>query len=80
MKSLLLLCKLALKFGLIEEARKSYRRKRGSKSFFTPEDKVALAFLMMYTGMLAIKLKEALNGNINYQIFCGIRISPRNQL
>ncbi len=23
---------------------------------------------------------DALNGNIHYQIFCGIRISPENQL
>lgn len=69
-----------MKFGLIEEERKSYKRKRGRKSFFTPEGKVALAFLKMYTGLSAPKLMEALNGNIHYQIFCGIRISPKNQL
>ena len=34
----------------------------------------------MYTGLSALKLMEALNGNIHYQIFCGIRISPENQL
>lgn len=34
----------------------------------------------MYTGLSAPKLMEALNGNIHYQIFCGIRISPENQL
>lgn len=69
-----------MKFGLIEEDRKSYKRKRGRKSFFTPEGNVALAFLKMYTGLSAPKLMEALNGNIHYQIFCGIRISPKNQL
>ena len=41
---------------------------------------MALAFLKMYTGLSAPKLMDALNGNIHYQIFCGIRISPENQL
>ena len=41
---------------------------------------MALAFLKMYTGLSAPKLMEALNGNIHYQIFCGIRISPESQL
>ena len=41
---------------------------------------MALAFLKMYTGLSAPKLMEALNGNIHYQIFCGIMISPENQL
>ena len=31
-------------------------------------------------GLVEEKLMEALNGNIHYQIFCGIRISPENQL
>ena len=50
------------------------------KIFFTPEGKVALAFLKMYTVLSAPKLRDALNENIHYQIFCGIRISPENQL
>ena len=71
---------MAISFGLIEDRPKSIRVKRGRKSFFTPEGKVALAFLKMYTGLSAPKLMAALNGNIHYQIFCGIRISPENQL
>ena len=71
---------MAISFGLVEEKPKSLRTKRGRKSFFTPEGKVALAFLKMYTGLSAPKLMEALNGNNHYQIFCGIRISPENQL
>ena len=71
---------MAISFGLTEEKPKSIRAKRGRKSFFTPEGKVALAFLKMYTGLSAQRLMEALNGNIYYQIFCGIRISPKNQL
>ena len=41
---------------------------------------MALAFLKMYTGLSAPKLMEALNRDIHYQIFCGIRISPESQL
>ena len=41
---------------------------------------MALAFLKMYTGLSAPKLMVALNGNIHYQIFYGIRISPEKQL
>ena len=39
-----------------------------------------MAFLKMYTGLSAPKLMDALNGNIHYQIFCGIRINRENQL
>ena len=79
-KSLLPLGQMAISFNLMEERPMHKRVKRGRKPFFTPEGKVALAFLKMYTGLSAPKLMEALNGNIHYQIFCGIRISPENQL
>ena len=79
-KSLLPLRQMAISFNLMEERPMHKRVKRGRKSFFTPEGKVALAFLQMYTGLSAPKLMEALNGNIHYQIFCSIRISPENQL
>ena len=79
-KSLFPLREMAQSFNLVEERPMHKRVKRGRKSFFTPEGKVALAFLKMYTGLSAPKLMEALNGNIHYQIFCGIRISPENQL
>ena len=79
-KSLLPFRKMAISFGLIEEKPNRLRVKPGRKSFFTPEGKVALVFLKMYTGLSAPKLMEALNGNIHYQIFCGIRISPEYQL
>ena len=79
-KSLLPLRQMAISFNLMEERPMHKRVKRGRKSFFTPEGKVALAFLKMYTGLSAPKLMEALNGNIHYQIFCGIRISPEKQL
>ena len=79
-KSHLPLREMAISFNLAEERPMHKRVKRGRKPFFTPEGKVALAFLKMYTGLSAPKLMEALNGNIHYQIFCGIRITPENQL
>ena len=79
-KLLLPLREMALSFGLIAANSKRLRPKRGRHSYFSPEGKVALAFLKMYTGLSAPKLMDALNGNIHYQIFCGIRISPEKQL
>lgn len=70
-KKLLPLRELAENFGLV---RKSMRPKLGRRSFFTPEGKVALMFLKMYTGLSCPKLMEQLNGNIHYQIFCDVII------
>lgn len=42
------------------------------KSFFTPEEKVALMFLKMYIGLSCQKLLEQLNGNIHYQVYCDV--------
>ena len=56
-------------FGLVG---KSMRPKLGRRSFFTPEGKVALMFLKMYTGLSypklleLLELLELLNGNIHY--------------
>ena len=44
---------MAENFSLV---RKSMRPKLGRKSFFTPERKVALMFLKMYTGLSCTKL------------------------
>ena len=52
-KKLLHLREMADSFGLV---RKSMRTKLGRKSFFTPERKVALMFLKMYTGLSCQKL------------------------
>ena len=68
---------MAEDFGLV---RKSMRPKLGRKSFFTPEGKVALMFLKMYTGLSCPKLLEQLNGNIHYQIFCDVIIDPTRPL
>ena len=77
MHNLLPLHELAENFGLIS---KSLRPRRGRKSYFTPEGKVALMFLKMYTQQSAPKLLEQLNGNIHYQVFCDIYINPERPL
>lgn len=76
-KRLLPLREMAENFGLV---RKSLRPKPGPKPFFTPEGKVALMFLKMYTGLSCPKLLEQLNGNIHYQIFCDVLIDPTRPL
>ena len=50
---------IAENFGLV---RKSMRPKLGRRSFFTPEGKMTLMFLKMYTGLICSKLMEQLNG------------------
>ena len=72
MKRLLPLREMAVCFGLISNRPK---RKRGPKPFFSPEGKVALMFLKMYTQLSAPKLLEQLNGNVHYQMFCDISIN-----
>lgn len=76
-KKLLPLRKMAENFVLV---RKSLRPKLGRRSYFTPEGKVALMFLKMYTGLSCPKLMEQLNGNIHYQMFCDVIIDPARPL
>lgn len=52
----------------------------GRKSYFSPEGKIALMFLKAYTNFSDFELVEHLNGNIHYQLFCGIQISPLHPL
>ena len=76
-RKVLPLPEMAETFGLVS---KRQVPKRGAKPYFTPEGKVALMFLKTYTQLSAPKLMEQLNGNIHYQIFCGIRIDPERPL
>lgn len=48
----------------------------GRKSYFSAEGKIALMFLKAYTNFSDFDLIEHLNGNIHYQLFCGIQIHP----
>ena len=76
-KRLLPLREMAENFGMVS---KSLRPKLGRRSYFTPEGKVALMFLKMYTGLSCPKLMEQLNGNIHYQISCDVIIDPMRPL
>ena len=62
---------MAENFGLTS---KVMRPRAGRRAYFTPEEKVALLFLKMYTELSSPKLMEQLNGNIHYQLFCDLRI------
>lgn len=77
MKRLLPLREMAVNFGLVSNRPV---RKRGPKPFFSPEGKVELMFLKMYTQLSAPKLLNQLNGNVHYQIFCDISINPLRPL
>ena len=51
-------------------------RRLGRRNIFSPSVKIALMVLKAYTGFSDRQLVEHLNGNIHYQIFCGIMIPP----
>lgn len=46
--------------------------KKGPQRYFTPEGMLALMFLKSYVDCSDRKLIEHLNGNINFQLFCGV--------
>ena len=48
----------------------------GRRNIFSPSAKIALMVLKAYTGFSDRQLVEHLNGNIYYQMFCGIMIDP----
>ena len=47
-------------------------RHLGRRNIFSPSAKIALMVLKAYTGFSDRQLVEYLNGNIHYQMFCGI--------
>lgn len=53
---------------------------RGRHSYFSPEGKVALMLLKAYTCFSDASLLEHLNGNLHFQLFCGIYIHPDHPL
>ena len=48
----------------------------GRRNIFSPSSKIALMILKAYTGLSDRHLVEHLNGNLHYQMFCGIIIDP----
>ena len=51
-------------------------KRSGRPSYFSPEGKVALMLLKAYTGFSDSDLVAHLNGNIHFQLFCGVYIHP----
>jgi len=64
---------LVLSFGLKDKL-------HGPDSLFSPQGKLALMFLKSYTNFSDRKLIENLNGNIHYQMFCGILLKAGDGL
>lgn len=56
------------------------RKQAGRKSLFDMQGQLALMFLKAYTDLSDRKLIEQLNGNIDYQLFCGVLLSPGERL
>ncbi len=54
--------------------------KVGRKALFDSQGQLALMFLKAYTNLSDHKLIEQLNGNIDYQLFCGVLLSPGERL
>ena len=52
------------------------QHKSGPKGNFSPQGKLALMFLKHYSQLSDRKLIEQLNGNLHWQLFCGIYIPP----
>ena len=46
------------------------------RNIFSPLAKIALMILKTYTGFFDRQLMEHINGNIHYQMFCGVMIDP----
>ena len=61
--------RMAKAIGLCEQ-------RLGRKNIFSPSAKIALMVLKSYTGFSDRYLVEHLNGNIHYQMFCGVMIDP----
>lgn len=61
--------RMAKAIGLCEQ-------RLGRRNIFCPSAKIALMVLKAYTGFSGRQLVEHLNGNIHYQMFCGVMIVP----
>ena len=52
----------------------------GRRNIFSPSAKIAIMVLKAYTGLSDRHLVEHLNGNLHYQMFCGIMIDPSSPI
>ena len=67
-------------FADVAKAAGLSERRLGRRNIFSPSGKIALMVLKSYTGFSDRQLVEHLNGNIHYQIFCGILIDPSHPI
>lgn len=49
-------------------------KRKGRHQLFPPQGRLALMFLKNYSGLSDLKLIEQLNGNVEWQFFCGISL------
>ena len=63
---------MAVPWGALVAALGLKESKKGPLARFPPKGKLALMFLKNYSGLSDRKLIEQLNGNIDWQFFCGI--------
>ncbi|MEA1887345.1 MAG: transposase [Bacteroidota bacterium] len=66
----------AIPWGQLARSLKLKENRSGRKSLFSPQGKLALMFLKAYSGMSDRRVYEQLNGNIHWQMFCGIFLGP----
>jgi hypothetical protein len=66
----------AIPWSGLAKSLKLKEKRKGRKAMFSPQGKLALMFLKNYTGLSDRKLYEQLNGNLQYQMFCGIFLGP----
>jgi hypothetical protein len=66
----------AIPWDRLTKSLKLKEKRSGRKSMFSPQGKLALMFLKSYSGMSDRKVYEQLNGNMQWQMFCGIFLGP----
>jgi hypothetical protein len=66
----------AIPWDQLARSLKLKENRSGRKSLFSPQGKLALMFLKAYSGMSDCRVYEQLNGNIQWQMFCGIFLGP----
>lgn len=60
----------------LSKSLKIRKNKKGPDPLFSPQGMLALMFLKSYVGCSDRKLINYLNGNIDFQMFCGIFLGP----
>ena len=66
----------AIPWDQLIKSLKLKEKRKGRKSLFSPQGKLALMFLKSYSGMSDHRLFQQLNGSIQWQMFCGIFLGP----